>query len=143
METSNKQLIDNMIENQRQFIKYDVIDINPYDFVKYFKCIYLVKKFHKTDNGHYIIEYYFRSIKKENAKLHSTNSDEIIGYLAEKIKKATTEEIRFLTSRIKTKRPNFDLSFARKETNENIQNLNEDDCITFLKNKGYLVYKQI
>jgi len=132
-----------MIENKEQFINYDVINIEPYDFVKYLKCIYLVKEFQRTDNGLYVIEYYFRSIKKENAKLHSTNSDKITGYLAEKIKKATTEEIRFLTSRIKSKKPNFDLSLARKETNENTLHLNEDDCIAFLKNKGYLVYKQI
>lgn len=143
METFNKSLIDNMTENQRQFMKYDVIDINPNDFIKYLKCIYLVKDFYRDESGQYILEYYFMSIKKGNARLHTTNSYKISGYLAEKIKKTTTEETVFLISRIKTESPNFDLTFARIETNESKQDLNVDDCITFLKSKGYLVYKQI
>jgi hypothetical protein len=141
METLNKQLIGNMTENKKQFIKYDVIDINTNDFIKYLKCIYLVKDFYRAENGDYILEYYFMSIRKENAKLHTSNSYKITGYLAEKIKKATTEETKFLISRIKTESPNFDLSLAKIEANESKQDV--DDCITLLKNKGYLIYKQI
>lgn len=132
-----------MTENQRQFIKYDVIDIIPNDFVKYLKCIYLVKDFYRDENGQYILEYYFRSIVKKNAKLHATKTFKISNYLAEKIKGATDEETRFLISRIKTESPNFDLSFVKNGLNESKQDLNVEDCIAFLKNKGYLVYKQI
>jgi hypothetical protein len=143
METFTKQIALSMSEKRREFTKNEVIDIKPNDFIKYLKCIYLVKKFYRDEKGQYILVYYFRSIKKQNAILHSTNSYKISGYLAEKIKKATTEDTLFLISRIKTESPNFDLSFARQETNENSQDLTVDDCITFLKGKGYLVYKQI
>lgn len=142
METFNNQSIESMTEKQKRLIKYDVIDIKESDFIKYLKCIYLVKDFYRAESGDYILVYYFRSIKKDNATLHPANSYRISGYLAERIKKATTEETGFLISRIKTERPNFDLPFPILETNES-KDLNVDDCITFLKSKGYLVYKQI
>ena len=132
-----------MIEKQRQLTKYNIIDINPNNFIKYLKCIYLVKDFYRAENGQYILEYYFRSIIKENAKLHTDNSYKISGYLAEKIKKTTTEETKFLISKIKNEKPDFDMSFAEILTNKHKQDLNIDDCITFLKSQGYLVYKQI
>jgi hypothetical protein len=118
METFNKQLIESMSEKQKRLINYDVIDIKKNDFIKYLKCIYLVKDFYRTESGDFILVYYFRSIRKENATLHPANSYRISGYLAERIKKATTEETGFLISRIKTKSPNFDLSFAIQETDE-------------------------
>ena len=132
-----------MTEIQKQFIKYDILDINKNDFIKYLKCIYLVKDFYRDENGYYILEYYFRSIIKENAKLHTTNLYKISGYLTEKIKKATSEETKFLISRIKMESPDFDLSFAKAETTESKQDLNIADCISNLKSKGYLIYKPI
>ncbi|RCW31936.1 hypothetical protein [Marinilabilia salmonicolor] len=131
-----------MTGKQKRLIKYDVIEIKKYDFIKYLKCIYLVKEFYRSEDGDYILVYYFRSIRKDNAALKTADSYRISGYLAEKIKKATKKETEFLISKIKTESPNFDLSFGRQETNESI-GLNVDDCITFLKSKGYLVYKQI
>ena len=41
-------------------------------------------------------EYYYEARKKENAKLHSTNSDEIIGYLAEKIKNILIQKVTMM-----------------------------------------------
>lgn len=131
-----------MTEKQKRLINYDIIDIKEKDYIKYFKCIYLVKDFYREEGGDYILVYYFRSIKKENATLHPANSYRISGYLAERIKKATADETGFLISRIKTENPKFDFSSDIQETN-GIRDLNVDECIAFLKSKGYLVYKPI
>lgn len=119
----------------------EIIDIKQNDIVKYLKSIYLVKGFQKLENGRYRLSYYFKSIRKDNAKLHSNSSDEIYGYLAEKIKKANPEEKKSLFSKISTKHPTFML--PEIELNENTSNLNTKDCIEFLKSQGYIIYKQV
>lgn len=116
----------------------EIIEIKRNDFVKYLKCIYLVKGFQKLDNGKYRLNYHFRSIRKDNAKLYTNEFDDIYGYLSEKIKKTTIEETKFIISKIKTEYPNFDTSFIKTELN-----LNVEDSIEFLKSKGYIVYKQV
>lgn len=121
----------------------EIIEIKENDIVKYLKCIYLVKGFQKLENGRYQLSYYFRSIRKDNAILHRNDSDEIYGYLAEKIRKADSEEINSLIKKIKTKYPNFDTSFQKTDLNKNTLNLNVQDCIDFLKSKGYIIYKQV
>jgi len=121
----------------------NIIEIKRTDFVKYLKCIYLVKDFQKLDNGRYRLSYYFRSIIKDNAKLHMNDSDVISNYLTEKIKKPTLDELKYIISRIKAEYPDFDLSFFKSETIKDNSDLNEIDSIEYLKSKGYLVYKQI
>lgn len=121
----------------------EIIEIKENDIVKYLKSIYIVKGFQKLENGRYRLSYYFRSIKKDNAILHTNGSDEIYGYLAEKIKKADSEERKSLISKIKLKHPNFDTSLLKTDLNKNTQNLNVTDCIEFLKSKGYIIYKQV
>lgn len=71
------------------------IPIKKNDFVKYMKSIYLVKDFQKLENGRYRLNYYFRSLEKNHAKLHLNGHNNIIGYLAKNIRKATTEEMNF------------------------------------------------
>lgn len=121
---------------------YEIIEIKKYDFVKYLKNLYLVEDFHKLENGQYRLNYLFRSIRKSNAKLHTNGFYDIYGYLAENIRKATDEEIEFLISRIKQEHPNFDISIVNVNKATNFSYLNEDDCIDYLKSKGYLIYKQ-
>ena len=123
---------------------YNAIDIKRNDIIKYMKCIYLVKDFQKLDNGKYLLNYYFRSIRKDNAKLNINDSYEISGYLVETIKKASPEESNFIITRINSVYPNYDTSFYRNQKDKNEQKtLNENDCIDFLKKKGYIVYKQV
>jgi hypothetical protein len=121
----------------------EIIEIKEYDIVKYLKSIYLVKDFQKIDDRKYRLNYYFRSIRKDSAKLHTNESYELYGYLAEKIRKADLEEMKSLISKIKVEHPNFDLSFLKKEIKENTLDLNIEDCIKFIKSKGYIIYKQI
>lgn len=121
----------------------EIIEIKENDIVKYLKSIFLVKGFQKLENGRYCLSYYFKSIRKDNAILHSNESDEIYGYLAEKIKQADSEERKSLISKIKTKHPNFDNSILKIDLKKNTQNLNVIDCIEILKSKGYIIYKQV
>lgn len=118
-------------------------EIYKYDIVKYLKCIYLVKDFHKLENGRYRLNYYFRTSKNDKVDLKMNDFYDFYSSDVEKIKKPTLEERNFLISRIKVKYPNFDLSFIKNVESKNIMDLNENDCIDFLKNKGYLIYKQV
>jgi len=125
-------------------MKYNVIDLKQYDIVRYLKCIYLVKDFFKDENGKYFLNYHFRAINKSDSKLHSQNTYEFYGFHAEKIRKASKDEIRHFISRIKKEKPDFDLSYIENISfDETGANINEEECINFLKSKGYLVYKQI
>lgn len=121
----------------------EIIEIKENDIVKYLKSIYLVKSFQKLENGGYRLSYYFRSIRKDNAILHTNESDEIYSYHAEKIKKADLEERKSLISKIKVKHPDFDTSLIKTDLKKNTQNLNVTDCIEFLKSKGYMIYKRV
>lgn len=121
---------------------YNPIDIKKNDFVKYAKSIYLVKDF-KNLNGRYRLSFYFRAIKKDKAKLHTNSFNEITGYSSETIKRATAEEIAFLTSKIKAKSPTFDTSFIKAEITTEKEGLNEEDCINFLKERGFIIYRQV
>lgn len=125
-------------------MEYNVIELKQYDIVRYLKCIYLVKDFSKDERGRYILSYHFRTISNSNAKLHSQGNYELYGFHAEKIRKATKNEIRHFISRIKKEKPDFDLnSIEDVSVDEPDINMNEKECINFLKGKGYLVYKQI
>lgn len=125
-------------------MEYNVIDLKQYDIVRYLKCIYLVKDFFKDENGKYILNYHFRTINNSDAKLHSQDTYELYGFHAEKIRKASIEEIRHFISRIKKEKPDFDLnSIENVSLDEPGINIGEKGCIDFLKSKGYLVYKQM
>lgn len=125
-------------------MEYNVIDLKPYDIIKYFKCIYLVKDFYKNEDGRYILDYHFMTLNKGNGKLHSQNTYEIYGFHAEKIRKATEDEIKKFMSKIKDEAPDFDLNPIKCISSDETElNLDEEKCIKFLKSKGYLVYKQI
>lgn len=128
-----------------QFEKNDmerIIEIKENDIVKYLKSTYLVKSFQKLENGKYQLNYHFRTIRKENAELHKNKTDELYGFHAEKIKRADEKERKFLISRIRAEYPDFDLSKLENDSQRTKSELNEANCIEFLKNKGYLIYKQ-
>ena len=46
-----------------------MLDIRRNNSVKYRQCLYLVKDFKKVNEKKYRLEYFFRTIKKENAEL--------------------------------------------------------------------------
>jgi hypothetical protein len=128
----------------------EIIKIKENDIVKYLKSIYLVKGFQKLDSGKYRLNYYFRSIRKDNARLHTNKSEELYNTSIVHIKKTNLEEKRSLISKIKVEHPNFDISFLKKseiteitEITENALNLDIKVSIEFLKSKGYIIYKQV
>lgn len=104
-----------------------VNDIKHEDFLKYQKNIFQVKRVEKIDNYDVVIHFYYRAIKQQNGQLYKNKS-----YRARinHLRFATTEEIEFLNSKIK------------KPGKINTRSLNEEECIRFLKEKGYLIYKQ-
>jgi hypothetical protein len=125
-------------------MEYNVIDLKQYDIVRYLKCIYLVNDFFKDEDGKYILSYYFRAINNSKAKLHSQGSYELYGFHAKKIRKASNDEIRHFISRIKKEKPDFELHYSEEiYIDETSININEKECIDFLKSRGYIVYKQI
>lgn len=125
-------------------MEYNVINLKPFDIVKYLKCIYLVKDFFKNEDGKYVLNYHFKTINKSNEKLHSHNTYELYGFHAEKLRKASKDEIIHFISRIKKEKPDFDLH-SIEDVCLDVTGIiiNEKECIDFLKSKGYLVYKQI
>lgn len=122
---------------------YNPIEIKENDFLKYAKSIYLVKHFKKNEFGRYNLSFYYRCIRKNNAKLYTNSFNSISGHSAETIKKATAEEIAFLTSKIKAKNPNFNTSFIKPPLNPEKWDLNGENCINFLKERGYIIYKKV
>ena len=86
-----------------------LLEIERIEFVKYRKCIYLAKDLKRLDNGKYRLNYFFRSIKKETAKLYTDGFVDNYEYQFGYLKKATQEDANFLISRIKIEQPNFDL----------------------------------
>lgn len=120
-----------------------IIKIQENDIVKYYKMIYLVKNFKKIDNYKYQLNYHFKTnITKKNAKLHKNQLDEFDKYKIERIKHAEEKEREILISKIQKESPDFNLStFEIYSENKNSE-LNESNCIEYLKNKGYLIYKQ-
>lgn len=61
-----------------------IIEIKENDIIKYLKSTYLVKSFRKLENGKYQLNYHFRTIRKENAKLHKNKTYELYGFHAKK-----------------------------------------------------------
>lgn len=123
---------------------HNLQNIKENDYLKYFKNLFKIKSVEKLNSGGLLITYYFRSIEKDNAKLYKNGVYEIrSGYLTEKLKRASPKEINFLLSRIKNyNSENGELYKGNLSNVKNEERLNENDCIEFLKSKGYLIYKQ-
>ena len=125
-------------------MKYDIIELKPYNIVRYLKCIYIVKDFFKNEDGKYILSYYFRTINESNAKLYSNGSYAFYGFHAEKIRRASRDETKHFISRIKKEKPDFDLQPVENAfLNEENLSFNEKECLNILKSKGYLIYRQV
>nr|WP_319511408.1 hypothetical protein [uncultured Draconibacterium sp.] len=120
-----------------------MIDIKKNDFIKYRKCIYLVKDFRKLENGKYRLTYFFRTINDKSAKLYLNEFTDNYDWNFEYIKEANQEQINLLISKIRKEYPDFDLSFAKVDLMKNEKNMSEEGCIEYLKSKGYFILKQV
>lgn len=118
------------------------MNIRKNDFVKKADSIYLVKDFRKIGSK-YILEYYFKTTKKPTGVLHGAGSRELYENQTEYIKKPTRNEIEIIVSKVKNKHPNFDIENSKEASNPRSNDIDEKNCIKYLKDRGYLVYKQI
>lgn len=122
-----------------------------FDVLKYRKCIYLIEGVvHNNDSSikKSQVNYFFRITFKEGSKLYKNGSDNHYAQDLKYYKKANPEQRKFLLDEIKRRFPDFDLKYqgSEKLNSEDISKLElltEENCIEFLKGKGYLIYKQI
>lgn len=122
--------------------KLQIDNIKTGDFIKKEASIYFVKDFKKAGRK-YILEYYFRSTKKTSGLLHINGSKEFYEHEVDRIKCATQEEVEILKAKINNKHPNYHFNIKQidKKQKTNIQS--ERECIEFLKERGFIIYKQI
>lgn len=117
-------------------------DIKNGSFVKKEASIYLVKDFIKVGSRYRLI-YFFRTTKKLTGVLHSNNFREVFEFELHKIHTPTYEEIEILKTKISKEFPNFPLEIGSKSKKQDIYNLTIENCIEFLREKGYIVLKQV
>ncbi len=121
---------------------HNIVDIKENDFVKYFKNVFQVRSVKKLSNGGCQIHYYFRTSKNKNGKLYTNDVYTIdVSYLVDNLKKASPEEVSLLLLRIK--KYNSGYKITSQNGIENNPGLNEEDCIIYLKSRGYLVSKKL
>ncbi len=118
-----------------------ILDIKENSIVKYFKCIYLVKDFKKLESGRYRISYYYRTIESEKAILHTNGQDEIFRQHIDKIRIAPQEAKDYILEKIKHNISS--LSGDNKKNDLGQDSLKVEECIKYLKSKGYLIYKEV
>ena len=118
------------------------MNFKKYDVLKKGTAIYLVDSFHKFEDI-YRLKYFFKTTLKLTDNLYINNSRDFHRYELKNLKQASKNDIEILFSKIKTQYPTFDLTNIPKSEDQNKDELNEDLCIEFLKNKGYLVFKQV
>lgn len=112
--------------------------LKEYDIVRYRQCIYLVKNFEKIDSNFHLSCYFSLCIKNKGT-LTCEKISKIFHLDIKYLKPASDIDRENLISRIKLEYPNFDLSVITGDKSD----LSESVCIAYLKNKGYLVYKQM
>lgn len=122
--------------------KLEISKIKEGDFIKKEASIYLVKGFKKTERK-YKLDYYFRSTKKTAGVLHINGAKEFYELDLMRFKTPTNEEIVTIINKITKEYPDFiiDSSWSVKDLKTDI--LSEKEHIDFLKERGYLIYKQI
>lgn len=125
---------------------------NDFEILKYRKCIYLIKNLIETNDslhGKYQVNYYFRITFKSGSKLYNDSSEVHYEHNLKYYKNASREEIKFLINEIQNKFPEFNinninsLDDSKTKVSSVDDFLTEKDCIEFLKNRGYLIYKNI
>lgn len=126
-------------------------NFEKFDVLKYRKCIYLIEGVvHNNDSSikKSQVNYFFRITFKEGSKLYKNGSENHYAQDLKYYKNANPEQRKFLFDEIKRRFPDFDLKYQSSEklNSEDISKLElltEENCIEFLKGKGYLIYKQI
>lgn len=119
------------------------IKIEEFDVVKYLKSTYLVKSFQRLESGKFELCYYFRSIRKPDAKLHKDQKQDFYESHTYKIKKTNNQEKKLLIEKIRNEYPDFNLAKVISATSDTFIDLDENMCIEFLKEKGYTIYKRL
>jgi len=120
----------------------DRSELKQGSFVKYRSMHYLLDKIENINDKNFIIGFFAVSIKKNSKqKLHKNfkNPYHLSKYnIEDNIHLLDEKEKEDLISKIKYRYPDFDfetLSFKQTDTKEK-------ECIDYLKNNGYLVFKQ-
>lgn len=122
-----------------------------FEILKYRKCIYLIEGLvHNNDSSFKKsqVNYLFRITFKEGSKLYKNGSENHYAQDLKYYKKANPEQRKLLLDEIKKRFPDFDLNDQSLEKSKSkdiskLELLTEENCIEFLKGKGYLIYKQI
>lgn len=117
-------------------------DIKEGVFIKKEASIYLVKDFKKEGKGYKLV-YFFRSTAKPTGVLHFNDSREFYEHELQRIKVPTIEEVNVLKNKIFKEHPTFHFDISTVESNQNLDSFTEKSCIEFLRERGYLVFKQV
>ena len=115
------------------------MEINHNDFIKKGASIYLVKNFRKEDKR-FILDYYFRSTIKDSGIIKSNDTRDFYEHELPSIKHPSVKEIFIIKNKIRKEFPTFHFETS---SNNNFNILTEKNCIDFLKDKGYLVFKPV
>lgn len=135
--------------NTREIL--NIKDVKKGVFIKKYTNIYLVKNFaediQNKYKGKYKIEYFFRiSTKTSNPQLHVGGVDiaDELDFHFKRIKKPTYEETLQLKEKIEQECSRFNLeTLSYRESRNKKEELSVEKCIEFLKNKGYIILKQV
>lgn len=122
-------------------------DIKKGAYLKYLATTFLVKDcILNEDKETYTIKYFFSLTNRGGIKKGKLYCDGTIREESCKIKMCSSEDIERLKTKIQYEYPSFDfgtLSYKESNTITNNDELTEEKCIDFLKEKGYLIFKQI
>lgn len=125
-------------------------NFREFEILKYRKCIYLINNISSIETSigqKFQINFYFRITFKEGSKLYKDSFDVQYSHALQYYKNADSEQRQFLIKEIGENFPDFDLkkinSHLINQKIQKIDSLNEEDCIEYLKNRGYLIYKKI
>lgn len=120
----------------------EISNIKEGDFIKKEASIYLVKGFNKAERK-YKLDYYFRSTKKTTGVLHINGAKEFYEHELTRLKTPTNKEVETIISKITKEHPDFIIDSPRSVKYLKTDILSEKKHIDFLKERGYLIYKQI
>jgi hypothetical protein len=121
----------------------NVNEIQRGDFVQKGSMLYLVDKLKDIGNDQFIINAFFATCIRKNCqqKLHNNYVDKFSFNkhdTEKRVHRIKGKEKEKLITRIINEYPDFNIEALTINKNE----LSENECIEYLKDKGYLIYKQ-